>query len=52
MLRKYTDKDIRDEECKKVINPFYDNYHCYVEEYIMPEVIAFYFASSFYRKAM
>ena len=42
MLRKSTDEDISDEECEKVINPFYDNYHCYVEEYVMPEVIAFY----------
>ena len=52
MLRKATDEDISDEECEKVINPFYDNYHCYVEEYVMPEVIAFYIASSFYRNAM
>ena len=27
MLRKATDEDISDEECVKVINPFYDNYH-------------------------
>lgn len=52
MLRKSTDEDISDEECEKIINPFYDNYHCYVEEYVMPEVIAFYIASSFYRNAM
>lgn len=52
MLRKSTDEDISDEECEKVINPFYDNYHDYVEEYVMPEVIAFYIASSFYRNAM
>ena len=52
MLRKSTDEDISDEECEKVINPFYDNYHTFVEEYVMPEVIAFYIASSFYRNAM
>ena len=52
MLRKSTDKASSDEECEKVINPFYDNYHWYVEEYVMPEVIAFYIASSFYRNAM
>lgn len=40
MLRKCTDEDISDEECEKVINPFYDNYHAFVEEYIIPEVIA------------
>lgn len=48
MLRKCTDEDISDEECEKVINPFYDNYDSYLEEYVVPEVIAFYIASSFY----
>ena len=52
MLRKSTDEDISDEECEKVINPFYDNYHTFIEEYIMPEVIAYYLANSFYRNAM
>lgn len=47
MLRKCTDEDISDEECEKVINPFYDNYDSYLEEYVVPEVIAFYIASSF-----
>ena len=40
------------EECKNVIDPFYDNYDIYLEEYVVPEVIAFYIASSFYRNAM
>ena len=52
MLRKCTDEDISDEECKNVIDPFYDNFDEYVVNYIMPEVIAFYIASSFYRNAM
>ncbi len=54
MLRKCTDEDISesDEECKNVIDPFYDNYDIYLEEYVVPEVIAFYIASSFYRNAM
>lgn len=52
MLRKSTDRDISDEECEKVINSFYDNYHIFVEEYIMPEVIAYYLANSSYRNAM
>ena len=52
MLRKCTDEDISDEECEKVIDPFYDNYDSYLEEYVVPEVIAFYIASSFYRNAM
>ena len=52
MLRKCTGEDISDEECEKIIDPFYDNYHTFVEEYIMPEVIAYYLANSFYRNAM
>lgn len=52
MIRKCTDEDISDEELEKVINPFYDNYHEYIITYIMPEVIAFYIASSYSRNAM
>ena len=52
MIRKCTDEDISDEELEKVINPFYDNYHKYIITYVMPEVIAFYIASSFSRNAM
>lgn len=51
-MRKVTDEDITKEELRNVINPFYDNYDEFVEDYIMPEVIAFYIASSFYRNAM
>ncbi len=52
MLRKCTDEDISDEECENVIDSFYENYDSYLEEYVVPEVIAFYIASSFYRNAM
>ena len=52
MLRKCTDEDISDKKCEKVIDPFYENYDSYLEEYVIPEVIAFYIASSFYRNAM
>ena len=52
MIRKCTDEDISDEELKKIINPFYDNYHEYIITYVMPEVIAFYIASSYSRNAM
>ena len=52
MIRKCTDEDISDEELEKVINPFYDNYHEYIIAYVMPEVIAFYIASSYSRNAM
>ena len=52
MLRKCTDEDISDEECKNVIVPFYNNFNKYVITYVMPEVIAFYIASSYYRNTM
>ena len=52
MIRKFTDEDISDEELEKVINSFYDNYHEYIITYVMPEVIAFYIASSYSRNAM
>ena len=52
MIRKCTDEDISNEELKNVINPFYDNYHEYIITYVMPEVIAFYIASSYSRNAM
>lgn len=51
MLRKCTDEDISDEECENVIDPFYENYDSYLEEYVIPEVIVFYIASSFCRNA-
>ena len=52
MIRKCTDEDISDEELEKVINPFCDNYLEYIITYVMPEVIAFYIASSYSRNAM
>lgn len=52
MLRKCTDEDISYKKCEKVIDPFYENYDSYLEEYAVPEVIAFYIAISFYRNAM
>lgn len=44
--------DISDKDLKNIIIPFYDNYNEFVITYIMPEVISFYIASSFYRNAM
>lgn len=52
MIRKSNDNDISEEEWNKVLNPFYDNYNEFMESYVLPEVIAFYIASSFYRNAM
>ena len=52
MIRKCPDEDISDEELQKIINPFYNNQNGYIITYVMPEVIAFYIASSFIRNAM
>ena len=52
MFRKTVNGDITDEDFKKILIPFNDNYDEFLEDYIMPEVIAFYIANSFYRDAM
>ena len=52
MIRKTTNGDISDEEFDAILKPFLDNYDEYIESYIMPEVIAYYIASSFSRNAM
>lgn len=52
MIRKCTDEDISDEEFDAILKPFLDNYDEYIESYIMPEVIAYYIANSYYRNAM
>ena len=52
MIRKTTNGDISDEEFTAVLKPFLDNYDEYIESYIMPEVIAYYIANSYYRNAM
>lgn len=52
MFRKTVNGDIRDEDFKKILIPFNDNYNDFLENYIMTEVIAFYIANSFYRDAM
>ena len=51
MIRK-SKEGIKDEDIEKVIKPFDDSYNEFLEEYIMPEVIAYYIANSFYRNAM
>ena len=52
MIRKTTNGDISDEEFNAILKPFLDNYDEYIESYIMPEVIAYYIANSYYRNAM
>ncbi|MBP3840662.1 MAG: hypothetical protein IK997_00890 [Bacilli bacterium] len=52
MFRKTVNGDISDKDFKKILIPFNNNYDKFIEDYIMPEVIAFYIANSFYRDAM
>ena len=37
---------------KKIVEPFCNNYNEFINSYIIPEVVAFYIASSYYRNAM
>ena len=52
MIRKSTDGDISDEEFEQVLKPFLDDYDNFIVRYIMPEVIAYYIANSYYRGSM
>ena len=52
MIRKSTDGDISDEEFEQVLKPFLDDYDNFILSYIMPEVIAYYIANSYYRGSM
>lgn len=52
MIRKRTNGDISDEEFERVLKPFLDDYDNFVLSYIMPEVIAYYIANSYYRGSM
>lgn len=51
MIRKNVE-DISDEEFERVLKPFIDNYGEYIESYIIPEVVAYYIANSYYRNSM
>ena len=52
MIRKTNNGDISDEEFEKVLKPFLDDYDNYIYSYIMPEIIAYYIANSYYRNSM
>lgn len=52
MIRKNTVEDISEEEFNAVIKPFIDNYDDFIESYIIPEVVAYYIANSYYRNSM
>ena len=52
MIRKNTSDDISDEEFEAIFKPFIDDYDNFVISYIMPEVIAYHIANSYYRGSM
>lgn len=45
-------KDITEKEYKKYYVPFYNNMDLYLNNYILPEVIAFHLANSYYRHCL
>ena len=44
--------DISDDEFELIISPHGDKVNQFIEEYIMPEVIAFYLATGYYENCM
>ena len=44
--------DITDEEFEKIYLPVCINYDNYLKEFVIPDVVAFYIADSFYKKAL
>lgn len=52
MIRKNTSGDISDEEFEAILKPFIDDYDDFVISYIIPEIVAYYIANSYYRGSM
>ena len=44
--------DITDEEFEKIYLPVCINYDNYLKEFVIPDVVAFYIADSFYKKVL
>ena len=44
--------DITEKEYKRYYEPFYDNMDLYLNNYIVPEVVAFYIANSYSRRCL
>ena len=44
--------DITDEEFERIYLPFYNNVNYYLNNYVIPELVAFYIADSFYKKVL
>ena len=52
MIRKTTNGNISDDEFEVVLKPFLDDYDNFIYSYVMPEIIAYYIANSYYRGSM
>ena len=52
MIRKTTNGDIIDEEFEKVLRAFLEYYDDYIYSYIIPKIIAYYIANSYYKNSM
>ena len=48
----YTKKDITKNEFNKKYLPFYKNYDYYINEYVVPEAVAFYISNAYYRDCL
>ena len=46
------DKDITDEEFERKWLPFFNNYSEYIQEFIVPEAVAFYLANGYMRNCL
>lgn len=44
--------DITDKEFEKIYLPFYNNVNDYLNKYVIPDLVAFYLADSFYKKVL
>ena len=49
---KDTDRDVSDKEFEDIIEPHHKKVEEYLEEYIVPEVVAYYFATGYYDSTM
>lgn len=52
MFLKDTDRDISDKEFEDIIEPHHKKVEEYLEEYIVLEVVAYYFATGYYDSTM
>ena len=52
IVLKDTDRDISDKQFEDLIEPHHKKVEAYLEEYIVPEVVAYYFATGYYDSTM